>query len=43
MKVLVTCADTRALHKAMGFAPSTPLDQALEKFAAWFKQYYHHA
>jgi UDP-glucuronate 4-epimerase len=38
--VKATYADTRALRKAVGFAPSTPLQAGLERFAAWFKQYY---
>ena len=38
--VKATYADTRALRKATGFAPSTPLKSGLERFAAWFKQYY---
>jgi UDP-glucuronate 4-epimerase len=35
-----TYADTRALAAAVGFAPSTPLEAGLERFAAWFKEYY---
>jgi UDP-glucuronate 4-epimerase len=35
-----TYADTSALRTAVGFAPSTPLDTGLARFAAWFKQYY---
>jgi UDP-glucuronate 4-epimerase len=35
-----TYADTSALRAAVGFAPSTPLDTGLARFAAWFKQYY---
>jgi len=38
--VKATYADTRALKKLVGFAPSTPLQAGLERFAAWFKQYY---
>jgi UDP-glucuronate 4-epimerase len=38
--VKATYADTRALEKAVGFAPSTPLEAGLARFAAWFKQYY---
>jgi len=41
--VKATYADTRALKKAVGFAPSTPLQAGLERFADWFKQYYGHA
>jgi len=35
-----TYADTRRLAAAVGFAPSTPLEEGLAKFARWFKSYY---
>jgi UDP-glucuronate 4-epimerase len=35
-----TYADTRALERAVGFAPSTPLADGLARFAQWFRQYY---
>jgi len=38
--VPVTYADTARLAQATGFAPSTPLEAGLAKFAAWFKSYY---
>src|SRR5690348_11661201 len=38
--VKATYADTTALAKAVGFAPSTPLDVGLTRFAEWFKPYY---
>ena len=38
--VKATYADTRALKKAVGFAPRTPLEAGLARFAAWFKEYY---
>ena len=38
--VKATYADTDALRKAVGFAPSTPLEAGLQRFAAWFRQYY---
>jgi UDP-glucuronate 4-epimerase len=38
--VQATYADTSALRDAVGFAPSTPLDTGLARFAAWFKEYY---
>jgi UDP-glucuronate 4-epimerase len=41
--VKATYADTTALKNAVGFAPSTTLAEGLARFAAWFKQYYHHA
>ena len=39
---LATYADTRALAEAVGFAPSTPLDEGLRRFAEWFKRYTRH-
>jgi UDP-glucuronate 4-epimerase len=38
--VKATYADTAALHAAVGFAPSTPLDTGLARFAEWFNAYY---
>jgi UDP-glucuronate 4-epimerase len=38
--VKATYADTSALRAAVGFAPSTPLDTGLARFAEWFKSYY---
>jgi UDP-glucuronate 4-epimerase len=38
--VKATYADTSALQKAVGFAPSTPLEVGLARFAQWFRQYY---
>ncbi len=38
--VKATYAETKALQKAVGFKPSTPLQAGLERFADWFKQYY---
>jgi UDP-glucuronate 4-epimerase len=34
--VKATYADTRALAKAVGFAPSTPLEVGIAQFAKWF-------
>jgi UDP-glucuronate 4-epimerase len=42
-EVKATYADTAALRQAVGFAPSTPLASGLERFAAWFKEYYGYA
>src|ERR1700730_281214 len=33
-------ADRWALHPAVGFAPSTPLESGLARFSEWFKSYY---
>ena len=41
--VRATYADTSALQKAVGFAPSTPLAAGLARFAAWFKDYYRYS
>jgi UDP-glucuronate 4-epimerase len=41
--VKATYADTTALADAVGFAPSTPLETGLQRFAAWFKRYYGYA
>jgi UDP-glucuronate 4-epimerase len=38
--VKATYADTRALQQAVGFAPSTPLESGLARFAEWFRSYY---
>src|SRR5438067_3115188 len=38
--VRATYADTTALANAVGFAPSTPLDSGLARFAEWFRSYY---
>ena len=38
--VKATYADTSALARAVGFAPSTPLAQGLQRFATWFREYY---
>ena len=39
--VPATFADTSALERDFGFAPRTPLQEGLRKFAAWYKDYYH--
>ena len=38
--VKATYADTRALEQAVGFAPATPLESGLARFAEWFRAYY---
>ena len=38
--VEATYADTKRLRAAVGFAPATPLQAGLERFAQWFKDYY---
>jgi UDP-glucuronate 4-epimerase len=39
--VLTTYADIEDLNRAVGFAPHTPLQTGVEKFVAWFRDYYH--
>lgn len=38
--VYQTYADSSALEKATGFAPSTTLQDGIDRTVAWFKQYY---
>jgi UDP-glucuronate 4-epimerase len=38
--VKATYADTTALARAVGFAPSTPLETGLARFAEWFKSWH---
>lgn len=38
--VPVTYADTSALEQDTGFKPSTPLSVGLERFAAWYAEFY---
>jgi UDP-glucuronate 4-epimerase len=38
--IKATYADTAALARAVGFAPATALEQGLQRFADWFRQYY---
>ncbi len=38
--VEATYADVKALEDATGFQPSTPLDEGIERFVAWYREYY---
>jgi len=38
--VQATCANIDALHKAVEFKPSTPIETGLQRFVDWYKQYY---
>lgn len=38
--VYATYADINALQEAVGFSPSTPLKEGLEKFALWYNDFY---
>ena len=35
-----TWADVSALRRDVGYAPSTSIDEGLEKFAAWYRDFY---
>jgi len=37
--VVATAADTAALEAWVGFRPSMPLEEGLERFAAWVQTY----
>jgi UDP-glucuronate 4-epimerase len=41
--VVQTWADCTDLFELTGFRPNTPLDTGLERFAEWFRAYYHGA
>jgi len=41
--VKTTYADTGRLDRLVGFAPATPLEAGLARFAQWFKPYYGYA
>ncbi|MDA3963200.1 MAG: NAD-dependent epimerase [Planctomycetota bacterium] len=38
--VEATYADTQALQDAVGFAPSTPLQDGIDRFVAWYRDYH---
>ena len=40
--VKATYADISALEKWVGFKPSTPLEEGIQRFAKWYKIYYQH-
>ncbi len=35
-----TCADISDLTAAIGFRPSTPIEEGVERFVAWFREYH---
>ena len=39
-EVVVTCADVDDLMRAVGFKPSTPIEQGIGKFVKWYRNYY---
>jgi UDP-glucuronate 4-epimerase len=38
--VVATYADVEALQAATGFQPSTPLEEGIKRFVAWYRDYY---
>ena len=38
--IVRTYADTSDLEKAIGFKPSTSIEDGLQKFADWYKEFY---
>lgn len=38
--VYITAADTAKLYRKIGWKPSTPLTEGLQKFASWFLKFY---
>ena len=38
--VPATYAETSALRALTGFAPSTPLQEGIARFVAWYREYY---
>ena len=39
--VPATCADIAETERDLGFAPTTPIDQGLPRFVAWYRAYHH--
>jgi len=39
-EVVVTCADVDDLMRAVGFKPSTPIEQGIGNFVEWYRNYY---
>jgi len=35
-----TAADTSALEAWVGFRPTTPIETGVERFAAWYRDYF---
>ncbi|HCW97927.1 MULTISPECIES: NAD-dependent epimerase [Pantoea] len=38
--VLETSADTTALYKAIGFKPQTSVEEGVERFVSWYREFY---
>ncbi|WP_312978849.1 NAD-dependent epimerase [Atlantibacter sp.] len=39
--VLATSADTQALYKVIGFKPHTSVEEGVQQFVDWYKNFYH--
>ena len=39
--VISTAADTYLLHDWIKFVPSTPIEEGIDRFSSWFKDFYH--
>jgi UDP-glucuronate 4-epimerase len=35
-----TCADVEELARDVGFRPSTPIEEGIERFVVWYRGYY---
>ncbi len=38
--VVATAADTQALEDWVGFRPSTPIEEGVDRFASWYREFY---
>ena len=38
--VAATCADIDALEAAVGYRPSTPIEEGITRFVSWYRDYY---
>ena len=38
--VVATAADTKALEDWVGFRPSTPIEEGVDRFARWYREFY---
>lgn len=39
--VLATSADTQALYEVIGFKPHTSVEEGVQQFVDWYKNFYH--
>ena len=38
--VVATAANTQALEDGVGFRPSTPIEEGVDRFACWYREFY---